>query len=360
MDKPVERMEKGQVDPAAANVVPIVETLRAQATGRERERRFNDLLDALPAAVYTTDAAGRITYYNDAAAEIWGHRPILGTAEWCGSWKLYWPDGTPMPHAECPMAVALKEQRPVRGMEAIAERPDGTRVPFIPYPTPLFDEAGKLIGAVNMLLDITERKRAEDQQALLVRELHHRVKNTLATVQAIMGSTARSAETIEDFKTALTGRIGSLARTHLLLADQAQAVDFAEILRSELEAFDDGSGKRIVLSGPPVEIPARVAVALGMAIHELTTNAAKYGALSVYGGKVEASWRVTIEATRRMLGFDWLESGGPAVGEPTRTGFGTRLLEVVLPGQVQAKTRIEYASDGVRVHYDVPLPAETA
>ncbi len=180
--------------------MPIAGTLRAQATLRERERRFRELLDALPAAVYTTDAAGRITYYNDAAAELWGHRPPLGSSEWCGSWKLFWPDGTPLPHDECPMAIALKEDRPVRGMEAIAERPDGTRVPFIPYPTPLHDETGKLVGAVNMLVDITERKRAEEQQALMVRELHHRVKNTLATVQAIMGSTARSSETDRGFQ----------------------------------------------------------------------------------------------------------------------------------------------------------------
>ena len=116
------------------------------------------------------------------------------------------------------MAVALKEDRAVRGMEAVAERPDGTRVPFIPYPTPIHDETGKLVGAVNMLVDITERKRAEEQQALMVRELHHRVKNTLATVQAIMGSTARLADNIEEFKTALFGRIRSLSKTHLLLS----------------------------------------------------------------------------------------------------------------------------------------------
>ena len=97
-------------------------------------------------------------------------------------------------------------------MEAACERPDGTRVPFMPYPTPLHDENGKLIGAVNMLIDISERKRADEQQALMVRELHHRVKNTLATVQAIMGSTARSSDSIEDFKTALIGRIGALAK----------------------------------------------------------------------------------------------------------------------------------------------------
>ena len=345
--------------PAEDNVVQISDSLRSQATLRERERRFRGLLDALPAAVYTTDAAGRITYYNDAAADLWGHRPPLGTSEWCGSWKLYWPDGTPLAHNECPMAIALKENRIVRGMEAAAERPDGTRVPFIPYPTPIHDDAGKLIGAVNMLVDITDRKRAEDQQALLVRELHHRVKNTLATVQAIMGSTARTVDNIEDFKTAIFGRIQSLAKTHLLLADDVRAVDFADILRSELDAFDSGIGGRITLQGPEVALTSQIAVSLGMAIHELTTNAAKHGALSVYGGKVEVTWSVTIDATRRTLTFDWVESGGPPVKEPTREGFGSRLLDFVLPGQIQARTRIEYAPEGVRVHCSLPLPAET-
>ena len=342
---------------AADNVVPISEALRSHGLVRERERRFRELLDALPAAVYTTDAAGRITYYNDAAAALWGHRPPLGSSEWCGSWKLFWPDGTPLRHDECPMAVALKENRAVRGMEAAAERPDGTRVPFIPYPTPIHDEKGNLIGAVNMLADITERKRAEEQQALLVRELHHRVKNTLATVQAIMGSTASVVDNIEDFKTALFGRIQSLSKTHLLLADEERAAEFVDLLRSELDAFDDGSKGRISLQGPQVTLSSQLAVSLGMAIHELTTNAAKYGALSVFGGKVEVTWSVTIDAARRTLSFDWIESGGPPVEEPTRKGFGTRLLDFVLPGQIQAKTRIVYARDGVRMHCVVPLPA---
>ncbi|HSP49429.1 MAG TPA: HWE histidine kinase domain-containing protein [Pseudolabrys sp.] len=367
MDKPIGFLESEServigargATSADENVVPFTEPLRAQATLRERERRFRELLDALPAAIYTTDAAGRLTYYNEAAVELWGHRPMLGSSEWCGSWKLFWPDGTPIPHDACPMAIALKEDRAVRGLEAACERPDGTRVPFIPYPTPLHDESGKLIGAVNMLVDITERKRTEEQQALLVRELHHRVKNTLATVQAIMGSTARSSETIEDFKNALIGRIGSLAKTHLLLADEGSTTTFADILHSELDAFDDGSGKRIRLSGPDVDVPSRLAVSLGMAMHELTTNAAKYGALSVFGGKVDVTWTVVIEATRRTLNFDWVESGGPPVAAPARQGFGSRLLEFVLPGQIQAKATIDYRPDGVHVHCAVPMPAET-
>src|SRR6478672_5436318 len=129
--------------------------------------QMEDVIRALPAAIYTTDAAGRITFYNEAAAELWGCRPELGKSEFCGSWKLYWPDGTPLPHGECPMALALKEQRAIRGMEAVAERPDGTRVHFIPYPTPLFDDFGILVGAVNMLIDISDQKRGDvDRQRL--------------------------------------------------------------------------------------------------------------------------------------------------------------------------------------------------
>src|SRR5476649_51486 len=368
MDKPVGFLESeleralaahGEA-PANDNVVPISAALRSQATLRERERRFRELLDSLPAAVYTTDVEGRITYYNESAAELWGNRPTLGSSEWCGSWKLFWPDGTPLPHDECPMAIALKEDRPVRGLEATAERPDGTRVPFIPYPTPLHDESGKLVGAVNMLVDITERKRAEEQQALLVRELHHRVRNTLATVQAIMGSTARSADTIEEFKNALIGRIGALAKTHRLLTEEVGSVSFADILHNELDAFDDGSDGRITLNGPIVHLSSQLAVSLGMVVHELTTNAAKYGSLSVVGGKVDVNWSMTIEATRRTLDFDWVESGGPTVTPPMRYGFGSRLLEFVLPGQIQAKATIDYQIDGVRMHCSVPLPLEDA
>ena len=119
------------------------------------------MIDALPAAIYTTDAKGRITHFNPACVEFSGRTPVIGSDQWCVTWKLFHPDGRPMPHDECPMATALKEGRVVRDAEAIAERPDGTRIWFMPYPTPLFDDTGKLIGGVNMLVDITERKAAE-------------------------------------------------------------------------------------------------------------------------------------------------------------------------------------------------------
>ena len=322
----------------------------------ENERRFQSLLGALPAAVYTTDEAGRITYFNEAAAELWGRRPDIGTSEWCGSWRLYRPDGTHLPHDECPMALALKENRSVRGCEAIAERPDGTRVPFMPFPTPLYDDEGKLVGAVNMLVDITERKKAEEQQSLLVRELHHRVKNTLATVQAIMGSTARESLSVEDFQKAFISRIGSLAKTHALLTDDLrQSVSFRDLLRNELDVFDDGSRNRLSLSGPEVQLPSDLAVPLGMAVHELTTNAAKYGALSKLGGRVEVSWSPKNTPSGPILEFMWLEQGGPPVTEPSHIGFGSRLLQQVLAGQIRAKIHLDYNPNGLRGRFAIPL-----
>ena len=137
------------------------------------DQRYRQLLEALPSAVYTTDAEGCITFYNKAAVELSGREPKPGSDRWCVTWRLYHPDGAPLPHDQCPMAVALKERRPIRGVEAVAERPDGSRVPILPYPTPLFDGDGEMIGAINMLVDISDRKRAEEYASRLASIVEH-------------------------------------------------------------------------------------------------------------------------------------------------------------------------------------------
>jgi PAS domain S-box-containing protein len=151
----------GAFDRAATAVADAVAHRLAPSSWATAESGYRQLLEALGVAVYTTDATGHVTYFNDAAAAFWGRRPELGEL-WCGSYKLYWPDGTPMAHEECPMAIALLDGRELRGVEAIAERPDGGRTAFTPYPTVLRDPDGTVVGAVNVLVDISDRKRAED------------------------------------------------------------------------------------------------------------------------------------------------------------------------------------------------------
>ena len=172
-----------------------IERQRTDVALRESERRFREMIDALPAAIYTTDADGHITHYNPAAVEFAGQAPKIGTDRWCVSWKLYAADGTPLPHDECPMAATLKQGSRVRGVEAIAERPDGTRRWFTPYPTPLRDAHGVVVGGINMLVDITERKAAEQAMAHLATIVSSSTDGILSkTLDGIVTSWNTSAE----------------------------------------------------------------------------------------------------------------------------------------------------------------------
>ncbi|WP_052002817.1 HWE histidine kinase domain-containing protein [Microvirga sp. BSC39] len=204
--------------------------------------------------------------------------------------------------------------------------------------------------------EIEERKQAQTQQSLLIRELHHRVKNTLATVQAVVGATARSALNIDDFYQAFVGRIISLANTHSLLTEAVwQTASLREIMEKELRPYNDVRGQRITLNGPAVELPSEAAVPIGMAIHELTTNAAKYGALSDSRGKVSVSWETEAAEEGTRLKLVWEEGGGPQVSAPTRQGFGSRLLHRVLTTQLNANVDMDFRPEGLRVALDAVL-----
>jgi PAS domain S-box-containing protein len=249
---------------------------------RESERQTRELLDALPGAIYTTDAKGRITYYNDAAVALAGRRPQLGSDEWCVTWRLYWPDGTALPHGECPMAIALKEDRAVRGYEAVAERPDGTRVPFIPYPTPLHDSAGNLVGAVNMLVDISQRKQAETQQRILFTELNHRTKNNIQMLHALLNAARRETKNPEA-QTALgeaIRRVGAMAaaQTVLYQADNAQGYQAADFVASVCASARQAVGRGVTFDcqGGDGELSNDTAAPLALILNELITNAAKH------------------------------------------------------------------------------------
>ena len=435
------------------------------------------LLEALPVAVYTTDPEGRITFYNDAAAELWGHRPQLGSY-WCGSWRLYWPDGRPLPHGECPMAVALKEGRPVRGVEAIAERPDGSRVCFVPFPTPLRDESGKLVGAINLLMDvseqheaslqsarlasivassddaiiskmidgritswnagatrifgydaseiigqpitkiippelrseedeiigklkrgeridhyetvrvakdgrrvdvsitvsplrdkfgrivgaskigrdITERKEAEKMQRILTNELVHRIKNTLATVQAIATQSLLRAKCPADFVAGFTGRVEAMAKAHTLLTNRMiQGVNVVELINEQV--LLGGSDSRVFCSGPALALGAQETLHLGLVLHELATNARKFGSLSVPQGRLSIKWQLRTNGARDLL-LSWTESGGPEVKGPGASGFGSALIEQTMRSHGGAAS-LAYNARGIACEIKLPLSEQS-
>ncbi|HEY5755296.1 MAG TPA: PAS domain S-box protein, partial [Steroidobacter sp.] len=323
---------------------------------RQSERQMRDLLEALPAAVYTTDAEGRITFYNKAAVEMAGRTPLAGE-QWCVTWRLYTSDGVPLAHDQCPMAIALKEDRPVRGAEAIAERPDGTFVPFIPYPTPLHDANGKLIGAINMLVDITDRKQAESRQKVLIDELNHRVKNTLATVQSLAAQTARYATDLKDFVPRFEARLLALARAHDLLTQRHWAnAPLGSLANEILAPVSVAAPGRVTIDGPAIDLSPRAALSLTMALGELATNAVKYGALSADDGKLSVLWQIREEPQGdQTLVLEWQERDGPKVQPPTRRGFGVRLMQRCIEIDLAGVFDLAFEADGVRCRMAIPL-----
>jgi PAS domain S-box-containing protein len=312
---------------------------------RENERRSRDLLQALPAAIYTTDAAGRITFYNEAAVALSGRRPKLGSDEWCVTWRLYDPDGTPLPHDQCPMAVALKEDRAVRGKEAIAERPDGTRVPFLPYPTPLHDASGALIGAVNMLVDVSQRKEAETQQRLLLAELNHRIKNNMQMLQALLNAARRETSSAEA-RAALADasqRVGAMAAAQKVLyqTNNSRGYQVKEFIGAVCSSARQGFGKNVRLecTAEDGELSNDTAVPLALILNELVTNSAKHGVTS----RGEGSIRVELARNTDRFVLQ-VEDDGPGFefAETRRRSSGLGLV-IGLVGQIGGSFKVERA-----------------
>jgi len=303
----------------------------------------------LPAAIYTTDASGRITFFNQACVEFAGRSPKIGDM-WCVTWKLLWPDGTPLRHEDCPMAVALKENRAVRNIEAVAERPDGSRICFMPYPTPLRDDSGRLIGAVNMLVDITIRKQAEERMMLLTREVDHRSNNLLAVIQAMLRLTR--ADSAEEFQAAFQGRLSALANVQRLFSvSRWTGASIKTIIEEELKPYAASDAKRVSMAGADIRLPSTPAQAIAVAVHELATNAAKYGALSVAEGHVQVEWSC---ASDGRLVLRWTEAGGPPVRPPARQGFGTRVMDSIIRGQLKGEMRNDWRTEGLLCEIVIP------
>jgi two-component sensor histidine kinase len=222
------------------------------------------------------------------------------------------------------------------------------------------------LGAIATLAVVASRHAAREERALrelaesrqherlLMAEVDHRAKNLLSLVQSLVRQTARASADVQDLETALGSRIQALASAHeLLSAEKWTAVDLRTLIVREVGPFEEGG--RIRLDGPHVRIPARATVTLGMAVHELATNAVKHGSLSVPQGSVDVSWRLD-EPEHPELRLTWIETGGPHVREPAKTGFGTTLLERSIAQERGGSLRLDYRPEGLRAELVVPLP----
>ncbi len=201
-------------------------------------------------------------------------------------------------------------------------------------------------------MDITDRKKAEEHVQLLMREITHRSKNLLAVVQAIAGQTAASAGTLEEFQDRFIQRLRGLAASHDLLVEADwRGARLHDLIRQQLAPFAE-IGARLQLDGPSVTLTATAAQAIGMALHELATNATKYGAWSVASGRVVIAWTIEPEATAMHL--DWIETGGPLVIAPARKGFGHIVLENIVTKSVHGEVHIKYEPAGLQWHLSLP------
>jgi PAS domain S-box-containing protein len=215
---------------------------------------------------------------------------------------------------------------------------------------------GSPLSMTGFATNISARKHAEDHRGLLAGELTHRVKNTLATVSAVVNQTLRNASSIEEATEVVGGRIASLAIAHeLLLHDEVEGATVADIVDGALRPFDGGDGHLYTAEGPDIRLSPSVTLALSMALHELATNAAKYGALSAAGGTVTIRWNLTGRDEARRLSFSWTERDGPPVTPPTRTGFGSRMIERVMAQHIRGTARIDYRPGGVVFMIDAPM-----
>jgi two-component sensor histidine kinase len=213
---------------------------------------------------------------------------------------------------------------------------------------------------VRVVQDVSERKIAERRQKLLIDELNHRVKNTLATVQSLAAQTARAAPSPPLFRERFEGRLAALSKAHdQLTMRHWENAELRELLTASLAPYAGASSNRIVLRGEDLVLRPRAVLTLAMAFHELTTNAAKYGALSVPGGRVEIVWRPEEENGRTVLRIGWFEQGGPPVAPPKRRGFGSRLIEGSIAAELGGSARIDYAPEGLTCEMTMPMEMAT-
>jgi PAS domain S-box-containing protein len=322
--------------------------------GDDTRQRLAAIVESSDDAILSKDLNGIILSWNSGAERLFGYKAeeMLGK---CVTMLI------PADHLgeEPKILDRIRRGERVEPYETVRQHKDGSLVDISLTVSPIRNAFGKVVGASKIARDISERKRAEqalakaaEQQELLVAELCHRVKNTLATVISIAKQSFPKDQTVEEARHSFSARICALGQTHGRLAETNwSGVSFETMLLDEFAPYRREDEPNVHLSGPPIRLSPKQALTLGMAIHELTTNAAKYGALSTKSGRLEVVWQVN----PKHIAISWTEAGGPPVSKPDRSGFGRLLLERALAADLKGEVRLDFAESGLRCDIVVPL-----
>ena len=328
--------------------IDITERKRAEASLEQSEARYRALYDDNPSMYFTVTASGTVLSVNEFGARQLGYKP----AELVGQSVLQLIDEEDQEAARRHLASCIEHPGAVAATELRKVRRDGSIIWVRELARAVHNSAGKQTVLLIVCEEITQRKRAEEQQSVLVAELDHRVKNVLASVAVVARRTGERSDSMGDFIEALDHRLQSMAEAHSLLSrDRWQGVSLADLIGQELAPYTT-AGNTIV-EGPHVRLTAAATQAMAMVLHELTTNAAKYGALSTPHGRVSVRWDRPSKGGATRLRLEWLEEGGPALNGPARPGYGMSVIRDLIPYELGGLVDFDFLAGGVRCTIEI-------
>jgi PAS domain S-box-containing protein len=337
------RDENGQIVRWYGSLTDVDDLKRAAEELRRTSALLRLIGNSVPDMIYAKDRNSGVLYGNRAIQQVVG-RPIdeilgLSDRDWASDLQ------------EAERIIAndrrVMETGDTLDVDEMFTGPNGETRYFRSVKAPLRDDTGSIIGLVGITSDMTDRRRAEERERLLAREVDHRAKNLLAVVQSVVQLTR--AEDMTSFTAAITGRIQSLARAHsLLAASRWEGAELKQIIVEEMAPYAGRDAARVRINGPAIRLRPEAAQALALVIHELATNAAKYGALSVEGGRLDITWATTVGSDEEgWLGLRWQERGGPEVSRPSRRGFGSTVMRASIERQLQGTVTLDWDPHGL-------------
>lgn len=346
------RTDDGDIGGIILTIEDVTARVVAERALRESEQRLRLALDAAEMGIWEWDVSTGTYQWNDQTFRMFGYEPQSFVPNYEAWARRVHPDDLPRLAAEARLMMdhpreafgeyrAFGQNNELRWLEARGRFECG--------------DDGRPKRYYGVLMDITQRKRAEERDRILTSEVNHRAKNLLAVVQAVALQTA-SSDDPKEFAKNFNDRLAGLAASqNLLVQSHWRGVDTAELVRSQLAHFANLIGQRIILDGPPAQLKSSAAQTLGMAIHELATNASKHGALSSPTGTIQVSWGIEVQDAQRRFTVQWVEAHGPLVKEPERRGFGHSILVDMAEYSLEAQVTLSYPPTGLVWQFSAPV-----